>query len=146
RVMIAEGSVLLREGIARLLTEHGFSVVATVEDGESLIRRIADLAPDVAIIDIRMPPSHTDEGLRAAEHIRAHHTDVGVLLLSQHAEVGIAMKLLEGGADGAGYLLKDRIADVEEFAAAVRRGGDGGSARDPPIGWPLVRRPPQNAR
>jgi len=146
RVIIAEDSVLLREGIARLLTEHGFDVVATVEDGESLIRRIADLAPDVAVIDIRMPPSHTDEGLRAAEHIRAHHTDVGVLLLSQHAEVGIAMKLLEGGADGAGYLLKDRIADVEEFAAAVRRVGDGGSALDPAIVSQLVRRRRENDR
>jgi len=146
RVIIAEDSVLLREGIARLLTERGFDVVATVEDGESLIRRIADLAPDVAVIDIRMPPSHTDEGLRAAEHIRAHHTDVGVLLLSQHAEVGIAMKLLEGGADGAGYLLKDRIADVEEFAAAVRRVGDGGSALDPAIVSQLVRRRRENDR
>ena len=146
RVIIAEDSVLLREGIARLLTEHGFNVVATVEDGESLIRRIADLAPDVAVIDIRMPPSHTDEGLRAAEHIRAHHTNVGVLLLSQHAEVGIAMKLLEGGADGAGYLLKDRIADVEEFAAAVRRVGDGGSALDPAIVSQLVRRRRENDR
>ena len=146
RVIIAEDSVLLREGIARLLTEHGFNVVATVEDGESLIRRIADLAPDVAVIDIRMPPSHTDEGLRAAEHIRAHHTNVGVLLLSQHAEVGIAMKLLEGGADGAGYLLKDRIADVEEFADAVRRVGDGGSALDPAIVSQLVRRRRENDR
>jgi DNA-binding NarL/FixJ family response regulator len=146
RVIIAEDSVLLREGIARLLTENGFTVVATVEDGEALIRRTADLAPDVAVIDIRMPPSHTDEGLRAAVHIRAHHPDVGVLLLSQHAEVGIAMKLLEGGADGAGYLLKDRIADVEEFAAAVRRVGEGGSALDPTIVSQLVRRRRENDR
>jgi len=146
RVIIAEDSVLLREGIARLLTESGFNVVETVEDGETLIRRIADLAPDVAVIDIRMPPSHTDEGLRAAQHIRLHHADVGVLLLSQHAEVGIAMKLLEGGADGAGYLLKDRIADVEEFAAAVRRVGDGGSALDPAIVSQLVRRRRENDR
>jgi DNA-binding NarL/FixJ family response regulator len=146
RVIIAEDSVLLREGIARLLTENGFNVVEMVEDGEALIRRIADLAPDVAVIDIRMPPSHTDEGLRAAEHIRAHHADVGVLLLSQHAEVGIAMKLLEGGADGVGYLLKDRIADVEEFAAAVRRVGEGGSALDPAIVSQLVRRRRENDR
>ena len=146
RVIIAEDSVLLREGIARLLTENGFNVVETVEDGEALIRRIADLAPDVAVIDIRMPPSHTDEGLRAAEHIRAHHAGVGVLLLSQHAEVGIAMKLLEGGADGVGYLLKDRIADVEEFAAAVRRVGEGGSALDPAIVSQLVRRRRENDR
>jgi DNA-binding NarL/FixJ family response regulator len=146
RVIIAEDSVLLREGIARLLTENGFNVVATVEDGEALVRRTADLAPDVAVIDIRMPPSHTDEGLRAAEHIRAQHAGVGVLLLSQHAEVGIAMKLLEGGADGAGYLLKDRIADVEEFAAAVRRVGEGGSALDPTIVSQLVRRRRENDR
>jgi DNA-binding NarL/FixJ family response regulator len=146
RVIIAEDSVLLREGIARLLTENGFNVVAAVEDGEALIRRTADLAPDVAVIDIRMPPSHTDEGLRAAEHIRAHHAGVGVLLLSQHAEVGIAMKLLDGGADGVGYLLKDRIADVEEFAAAVRRVGEGGSALDPAIVSQLVRRRRENDR
>jgi DNA-binding NarL/FixJ family response regulator len=146
RVIIAEDSVLLREGIARLLTENGFTVVATVEDGEALVRRTADLDPDVAVIDIRMPPSHTDEGLRAAEHIRAQHAGVGVLLLSQHAEVGIAMKLLEGGADGAGYLLKDRIADVEEFAAAVRRVGEGGSALDPTIVSQLVRRRRENDR
>jgi DNA-binding NarL/FixJ family response regulator len=133
RVAVAEDSVLLREGIARLLSDAGFDVVAQCEDGDDLLRKVDSVRPDVVIVDIRLPPTHNDEGLRAALEIRSSHPSVGVLVLSQYVEVGLAMKLLADSAEGVGYLLKDRIGDVGEFVAAVRRVAEGGSALDPII-------------
>jgi DNA-binding NarL/FixJ family response regulator len=131
--MIAEDSVLLREGLARLLGDAGFDVVGQCADAEELLVKVRSYPPDVAIVDIRLPPTHKDEGLRAALRIRADHPSVGVLVLSQYMELGLAMKLLSESAEGAGYLLKDRIGDVKEFIAAVRRVADGGLALDPII-------------
>jgi DNA-binding NarL/FixJ family response regulator len=136
--MIAEDSVLLREGVARLLTEAGIDVVATSHDPQVLLPMMADDPPDVVILDIRLPPTHTDEGIRAALTIRADHPDVGVLVLSQYVEVGLAMRLLEHAADHVGYLLKDRISDVADFVDAVRRVAAGGSAIDPLIVSALI--------
>ncbi|HWL49914.1 MAG TPA: response regulator transcription factor [Acidimicrobiia bacterium] len=133
RVMIAEDSVLLREGLSRLLVENGIEVVASYMDADELLRGVRGFLPDVAIVDIRLPPTYNDEGLRAAIEIRANHPSVGVLVLSQYVEVGLAMKLLAESAEGTGYLLKDRISDVKEFISAVRRVADGGSAIDPII-------------
>jgi len=131
--VIAEDSVLLREGVSRLLLEGGFDVVETCETADDLLTKVRDSPPDIAIVDIRLPPTHHDEGLRAAIEIREHHPSVGVLVLSQYLELGLVMKLLSVSADGAGYLLKDRIGDVKEFVGAVRRVSDGGSAIDPSI-------------
>jgi len=133
RVALAEDSVLLREGIARLLSEDGFEVIAQCGDADELLRKLSTEQPDVVILDIRLPPSHTDEGLRAALEIREHHPDVGVLVLSQYVEVGLAMRLLSDSAEGAGYLLKDRITEASDFVASVRRVAAGGSAVDPII-------------
>ncbi len=133
RVAIAEDSVLLREGLARLLEEAGFDVVAQCEDAESLQRKVGSHDLDIAIVDIRLPPTHTDEGLRAAIEIRKTHPEVAVLVLSQYVEPGLAMKLLADSAERTGYLLKDRISDVDEFLDAVRRVVAGGSAIDPQI-------------
>ena len=138
RVVIAEDSVLLREGLERLLDDNGFEVVGSCETGEDLLAMVRTRAPDVAIVDIRLPPTHSDEGLRAALEIRADHPTVGVLVLSQYLELGLALKLLADSADGVGYLLKDRISDVKEFVASVRRVADGGSALDPLIVSRLV--------
>jgi DNA-binding NarL/FixJ family response regulator len=140
RVVIADDSVLLREGVARLLEEAGFEVVAQSGNAEDLLRHVAMHKPDVAVVDIRMPPTHTDEGLVAAREIRDRHPDVGVLLLSQYVEPGYAMALLETSAEGVGYLLKDRVADLEQFGTAVRRVADGGSALDPAVVSELVGR------
>jgi DNA-binding NarL/FixJ family response regulator len=140
RAVIAEDSVLLREGLARLLGENGVEVVGSCETAEDLLLKVRSYSPDVAIIDIRLPPTHNDEGMRAALEIRADHPSVGVLVLSQYVEIGLAMKLLADSADGAGYLLKDRISDVREFMEAVRRIGDGGSAIDPIIVSTLLSR------
>jgi DNA-binding NarL/FixJ family response regulator len=131
RVVIAEDNTLLREGLVRLLTEAGLDVVSSVEDPVALLAAVAAHRPDVAIVDIRMPPTRTDEGLRAARDIRARHPGTGVLVLSQYVRVSYALELLENGAAGVGYLLKDRVSDVTEFAAAVRQVGSGGSAFDP---------------
>ena len=133
RVVIAEDSVLLREGLARLLTERGFEVVGQCATPDDLLCKVRSHAPDVAIVDIRLPPTHNDEGLRAAQQIRAQHPSVGVLVLSQYVELGLAMKLLEQSAEGIGYLLKDRVSDVKEFTSAIRRVAAGGSAIDPTI-------------
>jgi DNA-binding NarL/FixJ family response regulator len=133
RVAIAEDSVLLRAGVARLLGDAGFDVVAECGDAQQLLRHVSSSPPDVAIVDIRLPPTHSDEGLRAAIEIRGHHPSVGVLVLSQYVEVGLAMKLVADSAQGVGYLLKDRIGEVAEFVGAVRRVGTGGSAIDPII-------------
>jgi DNA-binding NarL/FixJ family response regulator/class 3 adenylate cyclase len=132
-VVIAEDSVLLREGVARLLGEAGFEIAAQSANADDLLRHVALHKPDVAIVDIRMPPTHTDEGLVAARSIRERFPDTGVLVLSQYVEPAYAVGLLEDGADGVGYLLKDRISDLEEFASAVRRVGEGGSALDPEV-------------
>jgi DNA-binding NarL/FixJ family response regulator len=140
RVVIAEDSVLLREGLEHLLADHGFEVVGTCDDIDDLLELVRTRSPDVAIVDIRLPPTHSDEGLRAALVIRAQHPDVGVLVLSQYLELGLAMKLLAESADRVGYLLKDRISDVDDFIGSVRRIGAGGSAIDPIIVSRLVSR------
>jgi DNA-binding NarL/FixJ family response regulator/class 3 adenylate cyclase len=140
RVVLAEDSVLLREGIARLLEDQGFEVAAQSGTAEDLLRHVGMHKPDVAIVDIRMPPTQTDEGLRAAQEIRERWPDTGVLVLSQYVEPGYAMELLGENAEGVGYLLKDRVSDVEEFCAAVRRVGEGGSALDPAVVSQLVGR------
>ena len=140
RVALAEDGVLLREGIARLLSEAGFDVVGQSGTAEDLLLKVRSYAPHVAVVDIRMPPTQTDEGLRAAQEIRAKHPDVGVLVLSQHVEPTYAMELLADNAEGVGYLLKDRVADVDEFVAAVRRVAEGGSALDPSLVTELVGR------
>ncbi len=139
-VVIAEDSVLLREGIARLLAESGFEVKGQSGNATDLLRHVAMHKPAVAIVDIRMPPTQTDEGLVAAQEIRERFPGTGVLVLSQYAEPGYAMELLGGGAEGVGYLLKDRVSDLEEFAGAVRRVGEGGSALDPSVVSQLVGR------
>ena len=133
RVVIAEDSVLLREGIARLLEESGFEVAAQAGDAEDLLRKVGAHKPDVAVVDVRMPPTHTDEGLRAAHRIRAEHPGVGVLVLSQYVEEAYALDLLAQSTESTGYLLKDRIADVDSFTDAVRRVANGGSALDPEV-------------
>jgi DNA-binding NarL/FixJ family response regulator len=133
RVVIAEDSVLLREGLARLLDEAGFEVVESVADGEQLLRSVAEHAPDVVVADVRMPPTHTDEGLRAALVIRQRWPSTAVLVLSQYVEERYATELLAGDTRGVGYLLKDRVADVDEFVAALRRVGGGGAALDPEV-------------
>ena len=140
RVAIAEDSVLLREGLARLLGEAGFDVVAQCDNADELLLKVRSYSPDVAIVDIRLPPTHSDEGLRAALEIRSHHPSVGVLVLSQYVELGLALKLLADSAEGVGYLLKDRISDVEDFVSALRRVADGGSALDPIIVSTLLSR------
>jgi DNA-binding NarL/FixJ family response regulator/class 3 adenylate cyclase len=140
RVVLADDSVLLREGIARLLEDAGFDIVGQAGDYEDLMLKIRSYTPDVAIVDIRMPPTNTDEGLRAAQEIRAKHPGIGVLVLSQYVETEYAMELLADSAEGVGYLLKDRISDVDEFVSAVRRVGEGGSALDPSIVTQLVGR------
>jgi DNA-binding NarL/FixJ family response regulator/class 3 adenylate cyclase len=140
RVVLADDSVLLREGVARLLEDAGFDVVAQGGTAEDLLRHVSMHKPDVALVDIRMPPTQTDEGLRAAQEIRDRFPDTGVLVLSQYVEPGYALELLGENAEGVGYLLKDRVSDVEEFAAAVRRVGDRGSALDPAVVSQLVGR------
>jgi len=133
RVVIAEDSVLLREGLSRLLDEAGFDVVEAVPDGEQLLRAVAEHTPDVVLADVRMPPTHTDEGLRAALVIRKRWPAVAVLVLSQYVEERYATELLAGDTKGVGYLLKDRVADVDEFVGALRRVGEGGAALDPEV-------------
>ncbi len=140
RVVLAEDSVLLREGVARILDEAGFEVVGQAGNADELLLKVRSYSPDVAIVDIRMPPTHTDEGLRAAQEIREKHPTCGVLVLSQYIEATYAMELLAESAEGVGYLLKDRVSDVNEFADAVRRVGEGGSALDPTIVSQLVGR------
>ena len=140
RVVIADDSVLLREGLARVLTEAGFEVTGQAGDGEELLALVEAGRPDVAIVDIRMPPTHTDEGLRAARALRARHPGVGVLVLSQYVRPSYALELLAGGADGVGYLLKDRVSDLAELADSVRRVAEGGSVLDPSVVSQLVDR------
>jgi DNA-binding NarL/FixJ family response regulator len=140
RVVVADDSVLLREGVVRLLEEHGCEVVAQAGDADDLIRKVRAHKPDVAVVDIRMPPTNTDDGLRAALEIRAELPDTGVLVLSQYVEEGYALDLVGDSAGGVGYLLKDRVADVDRFIDSVRRVADGGSALDPEVVSQLVGR------
>jgi DNA-binding NarL/FixJ family response regulator len=140
RVVVADDSVLLREGVVHLLKEAGFDVVGQAGTAEELLLKVRSYTPDVAVIDIRMPPTHTDEGLRAAQEIREKHPETGVLVLSQYVEPGYAMELLSESAEGVGYLLKDRVSDVGDFVAAVKRVAEGGSALDPTVVSQLVGR------
>ncbi|PKR44550.1 DNA-binding response regulator [Streptomyces sp. EAG2] len=136
--MLAEDSILLREGLVRLLVEEGHEVLAAVGTAESLLSEVAATPPDVVVTDIRMPPTHTDEGVRAAVEIRRRHPQVGVLVLSQYLERTYAAQLLADGAERVGYLLKDRVAQVEEFLDALERVHAGGAAIDPEIVRRLV--------
>jgi DNA-binding NarL/FixJ family response regulator len=140
RVVIADDSVLFREGIAQLLQHAGFQIAGQSGTADDLLLKVRSYTPDVAIVDIRMPPTHTDEGMRAAREIRERHPGVGVLVLSQYVEAPYMMELLQGDIEGVGYLLKDRIRDVNEFADAVRRVAGGGSAFDPAVVSHLVGR------
>lgn len=133
RLVVADDSVLLREGVVRLLTEAGFDVVGQAGDAEDLLRKVRAHKPDAAVVDVRMPPTHTDEGIRAAQAIRAELPEVGVLVLSQYVEETYARELLADDAAGIGYLLKDRVADVDTLTDAVRRVGAGGSVLDPEV-------------
>ena len=133
RVVIADDSVLLREGLVRLLSDAGFDVAGQAGDADDLLRKVRAHKPHVAVTDIRMPPTHTDEGLRAAQAIRRELPDVGVLVLSQFVDQKYAMQLLGTSAAGVGYLLKDRVAEVDRFGEAVRTVGNGGSALDPEV-------------
>jgi DNA-binding NarL/FixJ family response regulator len=133
RVAIGEDSLLLREGIARILAEAGFEVVAQAGDAEELVRKVRGHRPDVVVVDIRMPPGHSDEGLQAAREIRASLPEVGILVLSQYVDEHYALALLSDGAEGVGYLLKDRVGEVDRFLDAVRRVGAGGSVLDPEV-------------
>jgi len=139
-VAIAEDSVLLREGLTGIMRSAGLEVVAAYDNADDLLMRVRSVPPDIAIVDIRLPPTHTDEGMRAALQIRAYHPKVAVLVLSQYVELGLAMQLLSESAEGVGYLLKDRISDVSDFVSAVRRVAEGGSAIDPTIVSTLLRR------
>jgi DNA-binding NarL/FixJ family response regulator len=141
RLVLADDAVLLREGLVRLLTEQGHEVVAVVGDGPSLIQAAAEHHPDVSIVDVRMPPTHTDEGLRAAVQIRAASPGAPVLVLSQYVEVSYADDLLADRRGGVGYLLKDRVADIAEFVSSLERVASGGTVLDPEVvGQLLVRR------
>jgi DNA-binding NarL/FixJ family response regulator len=141
RVVVADDAVILREGLARLLEEAGFDVVGTAAEAEDLLSLVERVSPDVAIVDIRMPPTHTDEGLRAARTIQERWPEVGVLVLSQYVRPGYALELLSGRAERVGYLLKERVSDLGDLAASVRRVGEGGSVLDPSVVEQLVARP-----
>jgi DNA-binding NarL/FixJ family response regulator len=140
RVVIADDSMLIREGMARLLAEAGFDVVGQAGDAEELLALVAETAPDVAVVDIRMPPTHTDEGLRAALELRSRDPGLGVLLLSQYVRTTYAIELLAGDARGVGYLLKDRVSDLDELSTALRRVGRGESVLDPSVVAQLLER------
>jgi DNA-binding NarL/FixJ family response regulator len=133
RVLIAEDSVLLRQGLVHLLTDAGMEVVGAVDDADQLLRAVDELQPDICVVDVRMPPTHTDEGVRAALVIRAQHPEVAVLMLSQYVEERYATDLIASDTRKFGYLLKDRVADVTEFVEAIRRVADGGTALDPEV-------------
>ena len=140
RVILAEDSTLLREGLVRLLVEEGHEVVAAVGDGDALVSAVAATQPEVVVVDVRMPPTHTDEGLRAALEVRRRWPQVGVLVLSQYVEKSYATELITSDADGVGYLLKDRVMRVDEFLDALERVGRGGAAFDPEVVRQLLAR------
>lgn len=133
RVVVADDSVLLREGVVRVLEDDGFEVVGQAGDAEDLMRKVGAHKPDVAVVDIRMPPNLTDDGLQAAKKIREEHPETGVLVLSQYLEESYALDLVADSAEGVGYLLKDRVAEIDRFTESVRRVGSGGSALDPEV-------------
>jgi class 3 adenylate cyclase/CheY-like chemotaxis protein len=133
RVALADDSVLLRQGIAQVLESEGFEVVLQASDADSLLDGLPGARPDVVLLDVRMPPTHTDEGLVAADHIRANYPEVGVVVLSAEVQPAAARRLLESGTDGIGYLLKERVADITELSAAIRTVASGGSAIDPEV-------------
>ena len=133
RVVIAEDSAILRDGLHQLLSDRGFTVVRAVADAVGLEQAVAEDPPDVAVVDIRMPPTFTDEGLRSAIRLRSDHPDVGILVFSQYVETRFAAELLAGGAASIGYLLKDRVADVADFVDALLRVASGGTALDPEV-------------
>lgn len=138
RVLLAEDSAILRDGLARLLTDHGHQVVGTVGDGDSVAEAAERTNPEIAVLDIRMPPTHTDEGLRAALDLRRRHPHIAVLVFSQYVETRYATQLFADSPAGVGYLLKDRVADVREFMDALARIGAGGTALDPEVVRQLV--------
>jgi DNA-binding NarL/FixJ family response regulator len=138
RIVVADDAVILREGLARLLEEAGFDVAGLAADADELFELVDRCRPDVAIVDIRMPPSFTDEGLRAATMIRSRWPETGILVLSQHVQARYAVELLAQGTDGVGYLLKDRVSDLAELSSSVRRVGEGGSVLDPSVVAQLV--------
>ncbi|MGW2156274.1 response regulator [Nonomuraea sp. NPDC001699] len=140
RLILADDSVLLREGLTRLLAEAGHEVVAAVGDASALLAAVADQRPDVAVVDVRMPPGHKDEGLRASLEIRARWPEVGVLVLSQYVEPHYAATLLAGPAEGLGYLLKDRVSEVADFLGSLDRVRAGGTAFDPEVVRQLLAR------
>jgi DNA-binding NarL/FixJ family response regulator len=140
RIALADDAVILREGLARLLQEAGFEVAGLASDGEELLELVERTMPEVAIVDIRMPPTHTDEGLRAAKEIRARWPQIGILVLSQHVNTRYALELLSSGTDGIGYLLKERVSDLDELSSSVDRVGNGGSVLDPAVVGELVGR------
>jgi DNA-binding NarL/FixJ family response regulator len=146
RVILADDSTLFREGLARILTAAGFEVTGQVADAEKLMQRVRLEAPNLAIVDIRMPPSHTVEGLMAAHEIRLRHPQVGILVLSQYVETQHVVKLIADGAKGIGYLLKDRVSNLGEFTEAVRRVGSGGSVIEPEVVYHLVNRQHERTR
>lgn len=141
RVVLADDSLILREGLARLLEEAGFEVAGQASTGRELLECVESTRPDVAVVDIRMPPTHTDEGLQAAHEIRARFPEVAILVLSQFVRPSYALELLSEGTEGLGYLLKDRVSDLDELAASVRRVAEGGSVLDPLVVQQLVSRP-----
>jgi DNA-binding NarL/FixJ family response regulator len=138
RIVVADDSLLFREGLVRLLSEQGFEVIGQMDNADDLVRRVSGLKPDVAVVDIRMPPTFTDEGLQAAQAIGERQPEVGVVVLSQYLDAAYAMRLVEEGTAGRGYLLKDRVADLDSFAAAIRHVGAGGTVVDPEVVSSLV--------
>jgi DNA-binding NarL/FixJ family response regulator len=140
RVVVADDAVILREGLARLLREAGFDVVGLAADADELLELVEQSEPDVAIVDIRMPPTHTDEGLRAAQEIRRRRPATGILVLSQHVHARYALELLSDGTDGVGYLLKERVSDLDELSSSIQRIGQRGSVLDPAVVGQLVGR------
>ena len=143
RVAVADDAVILREGLARLLEEAGFDVVGLAADADELLELVERSEPDVAIVDIRMPPTHTDEGLRAAKAIRGRWPKIGILVLSQHVNTRYALELLSTGTEGVGYLLKERVSNLDELSSSIQRVGEGGSVLDPAVVGQLVGRPRQ---
>jgi DNA-binding NarL/FixJ family response regulator len=133
RIVIADDAAILRDGLAHLLTTRGHEIVAAVGDAQALRTAVAEHGPDVAVIDIRMPPTHTDEGLRTAIELRRDHPDVGILLFSQYVETRFASDLLAGSPAGVGYLLKERVGDIDDFVDALNRVASGGTALDPEV-------------
>jgi DNA-binding NarL/FixJ family response regulator len=133
RVALADDSVLLREGVASVLESAGIDVVLQASDAGTVLRALASVRPHVVVLDVRMPPTHTTEGLEAAERIRSEHPDIGILLLSASVDPGAARRLLHNATDGVGYLLKDRVADFDELTGAIRAVASGGSAIDPEV-------------